>query len=55
MRQYVYGLHMEQFWYGVYMLIAAASVVLAVSFLGCIAAIKESAATLGVVSSSTRF
>lgn len=48
MRQYVYGLHMEQFWYGVYMLIAAASVVLVISALGCVASIKESAGMLGV-------
>ncbi len=48
-KHYILELRLYQFWTGVYILIAAASIVMAISFLGCCGAIMENPTVLGLV------
>jgi hypothetical protein len=48
-KHYILELHLYQFWTGVYILIAAASIVMALSFIGCCGTITENPTILGLV------
>lgn len=48
-KHYILELRLYQFWTGVYILIAAASIVMAISFLGCCGTIMENPTVLGLV------
>ncbi|KAI9552592.1 hypothetical protein GHT06_020457 [Daphnia sinensis] len=47
-KHYILELRLYQFWTGVYILIAAASIVMAISFLGCCGTIMENPTVLGL-------
>lgn len=48
-KHFIYELHLEAFWTGIYILVVTSGIVMVISFVGCCGAIMENPMLLGIV------